>query len=72
MPPSFRSIPKATEIVWCQEEPRNQGLGTGSPRVNIWTVRSAASNICCWYPSGVASPAAGCFSKHITHPTKKR
>jgi 2-oxoglutarate dehydrogenase E1 component len=63
--PNWPSIPKATEIVWCQEEPRNQGawywiasrqhlIARGQQQAALLLVSRPAS----------PSPAVGYYSKH--------
>ena len=57
--------PNINEVVWCQEEPRNQGawywFASRQHLVNVL----GPSSICCWFSRPAsASPAVGYYAKH--------
>ncbi len=59
--------PKATEIVWCQEEPRNQGAWYWiASRQHLDRSFNSKQHLLLVSRPASPSPAAGYFSKHIT------
>jgi 2-oxoglutarate dehydrogenase E1 component len=60
--------PKATEIVWCQEEPRNQGAWywiASRQHLDQRSLNTASSASAAGVASGIAaSPAVGYYAKH--------
>ena len=62
---NWPSIPKATEIVWCQEEPRNQGAWYWiASRHHLETQISAKQKLLLVSRPASSSPAVGYLAKH--------
>ncbi|MEK7737824.1 MAG: 2-oxoglutarate dehydrogenase E1 component, partial [Pseudomonadota bacterium] len=62
----LKKWPKAKEVVWCQEEPRNQGAWYWlASRHHLVRSTGSAQNLSIVSRPASASPAAGYYAKHL-------